>query len=331
MLIAIDSQQEYVPARLAQAGDHYRCPACQQPVQLRQGTVIQPYFAHQAGTSCHAFSEGESQTHLAGKVQLFRYLSQWGTVTLEPVLPSINQRPDLLLCRGQQRLAVEYQCSPITNPRLTERNRGYARAGIEVIWILGPRYFQKQLRTRTVLRFLHQDQLTFYLPDRQVFVHRGGFEKADFQRLRFSQVVNQQPFTVVHQRPLIRLNIDRQRQKIALQLLQGRVNPRLVNYLYQEGRRLTQVPNWVLMGRNFGLKVANWHFRLVVLLWLERLGPGAGFQIDNLQQVLQSYFWPGFLAVEAVITGLLQELVDLKYLVLEEGRYRIKKLPAWQQ
>ncbi len=60
---------------------------------------------------------------------------------LEKVLPLISQRADLIISDSAgKELAIKFQQSPISIPRLRERNQGYKSIGLSVIWFLGPNY-----------------------------------------------------------------------------------------------------------------------------------------------------------------------------------------------
>ncbi|WP_445013744.1 competence protein CoiA [Ureibacillus sinduriensis] len=75
--------------------------------------------------------------HLKGKEQLYSLFKALEMEPeLEPYLPNVKQRPDILL-KGNttQRIAVEFQCSPISAEKLINRNNGYKREDIQPIWI----------------------------------------------------------------------------------------------------------------------------------------------------------------------------------------------------
>ncbi|MFL2029221.1 competence protein CoiA [Loigolactobacillus zhaoyuanensis] len=148
MLMAQNQQQGYVNSldysrsqlkRLRQ--QPFYCPVCHAQVMLKIGSTIQPHFAHYSGTECTIAAEGETAEHLAGKALLGRLCRRWRvTFAYEVYLPSIQQRPDLLISIGIRRIALEFQCSPISIDRLQERTQGYRQIGYQVIWILGQRY-----------------------------------------------------------------------------------------------------------------------------------------------------------------------------------------------
>lgn len=113
----------------------YTCPACQQPVCLKQGRVMRPHFAHVRLAECQFFQENESAEHLDLKAALYRNLVSAGVpVQIEAVLPELGQVADLLV---DNRLVLEVQCSRISPERLLERTLAYRQAGYQVIWLLG--------------------------------------------------------------------------------------------------------------------------------------------------------------------------------------------------
>lgn len=113
----------------------YTCPACRQPVRLKQGKLMRSHFAHQRLADCHFFQENESAEHLDLKAALYRNLvSAKIPVQVEVVLPKVGQVADVLV---DNRLVLEVQCSRISSERLLERTLAYRRAGYRVIWLLG--------------------------------------------------------------------------------------------------------------------------------------------------------------------------------------------------
>ncbi|MGN1279656.1 MAG: competence protein CoiA family protein, partial [Limosilactobacillus sp.] len=72
---------------------------------------------------------------------------------LEVYLPQINQRPDLLLTDGKRKVAIEFQCSPLSLRRLRERNAGYQRCGIYFHWLLGAPYQCRRLQAAKIAQF----------------------------------------------------------------------------------------------------------------------------------------------------------------------------------
>lgn len=113
------------------------CPQCKEPLQFKIGNIKIPHFAHYSRSTCEAyFSEGESEQHLLGKEQLLNFFQSFPLqVELEPFLPVVQQRPDLLVQKDNKKYAIEFQCSPITLERLIERNDGYKSLNILPIWI----------------------------------------------------------------------------------------------------------------------------------------------------------------------------------------------------
>lgn len=68
------------------------------------------------------------------KAALYQALSQSENVTVEAVLPELHQVADVLV---NDNLALEVQCSRLSEKRLRERTTSYHKAGFNVLWLLG--------------------------------------------------------------------------------------------------------------------------------------------------------------------------------------------------
>lgn len=141
MLTALDHQHQLILATDASRATHYYCPGCRHAVTLRKGQRVVAHFAHQPGNRCNVTTESESQQHLTWKWQLARFFKH-DEVRLEPYLSDIQQRPDLLLIQPGKRVAIEFQCSPLSPSKLAARNAGYQKLNVTPVWVLGDYYFQ---------------------------------------------------------------------------------------------------------------------------------------------------------------------------------------------
>ena len=108
------------------------CPQCKSELQLKIGKVKTPHFAHFRDANCHnLFSEGESETHLLGKLALYDFFKKANkNVVLEPYLATLSQRPDLLVQDRDRTYAIEFQCSTIDLDLVSKRTSGYIQHGI---------------------------------------------------------------------------------------------------------------------------------------------------------------------------------------------------------
>lgn len=137
MLIAKNQEGKLVSAleTSLQRKESYSCPGCQGVVLLRHGQVMCPHFAHKSLQDCQFFSENESAQHLSLKAALYKSLVNHGEkVRIEKVLSEMGQIADLFV--GDS-LALEVQCSRLSQQRLRERTCAYHQAGYEVRWLLG--------------------------------------------------------------------------------------------------------------------------------------------------------------------------------------------------
>ncbi|WP_307976308.1 competence protein CoiA family protein [uncultured Streptococcus sp.] len=131
----------------------YFCPGCQTAVRLKAGKIMRPHFAHVNLESCDFYNENESAEHLNLKAGLFNSLASTEQVVVEQVLPDLNQIADLMV---NSKLALEVQCSRLSEERLRERTHTYHQAGYQVRWLLG-----KKLWLAGRLTSLHKQFLYF--------------------------------------------------------------------------------------------------------------------------------------------------------------------------
>lgn len=186
MLVAQNDQQVLIYAmqysrqelEQLQRDTLFYCPQCQAPVYLKLGSVITPHFAHHVASSCSfLFSEGESEAHLLGKIQLYKWFQKQGVlVMLEPHIEGLSQRPDLFVADGNNKYAIEFQCSTISAKLIRKRTAGYRAARITPIWIFKTPAFAKynaimQQRVNKMYQAVSKDYLLFYCPKAQKFTY----------------------------------------------------------------------------------------------------------------------------------------------------------------
>ncbi|MEK4384890.1 competence protein CoiA family protein [Solibacillus sp. FSL W7-1464] len=147
MLVAMTEQQQlfYLTPKLLpgelqrlKKQQSFYCPQCKERLLLKAGQIKIPHFAHQKNSDCDSlFSEGESAAHLLGKQHLFQLFTNLQvSPVLEPFLPQLQQRPDLLITVKDLQYAIEFQCSPIVPSSFQQRTTGYLNANITPVWIL---------------------------------------------------------------------------------------------------------------------------------------------------------------------------------------------------
>lgn len=152
---------------------NFICPQCKSELQLKVGKVKTPHFAHLPDAMCHnLFSEGESETHLLGKLALYDFFKKANKqVILEPFLTSLSQRPDLFVNDQNRLYAIEFQCSSIDSDLFMKRNLGYIQNGIQPFWLLKtPNKYDEEMSRITVVslskfeqQFIIKDDYNHYL------------------------------------------------------------------------------------------------------------------------------------------------------------------------
>lgn len=190
-------ENELIPV---QKDEEFYCPACKERLQLKNGVKRITHFAHQKGTECQIKTEAESQYHLRGKEQLFKWANTYSEAYLEPYLPKIAQRPDILVKTDEQSYAIEYQCSSIDPNLFIKRTKSYEKIGIIPIWILGAKWLRRLSTNRIALspfQWLFMTSQTsrrilYYCPESSVLIsayHLSPFTSQDvFTSLKTSKL-----------------------------------------------------------------------------------------------------------------------------------------------
>ena len=164
MLIAKNQEGNLVSAleTCLKRKESYSSRGCQGVVLLRHGQVMCPHFAHKSLQDCQFFSENESAQHLSLKAALYKSLVNHGEkVSIEKVLSELGQIADLFV--GDS-LALEVQCSRLSQQRLRERTCAYHQAGYEVRWLLGEELWLNGRLTDLQRDFLYfTDKIGFHL------------------------------------------------------------------------------------------------------------------------------------------------------------------------
>ena len=314
---------ELVKADVAVKTTVYVCPGCEGEVQLKQGTIKTPHFSHVTLRDCQSLAEGESRDHLLGKLQLADFFENiGGTVELEVWPPDIQQRPDLVVTFNNVKIAVEFQCAPITAQRVSERSRGFESLGMDVVWVLGPTYQQKKLQQATWAKFarIRGDslQVAFWRPK------NNRVEWQSWWRLDCRNRVGQKDVGDPY-RQLLKL------QQLATQ--RADISRRWQKRLYRLGRSLVGMP-WICHRLNAmpgGGRATQWELSLAVLLALEK-GPQT---IEQLQEVLIQQAWFEFGAtkqddvVSLWLNQLLQEWQVADVITRQGDRVWLNRAPEW--
>ncbi|WP_042356469.1 competence protein CoiA [Bacillus rubiinfantis] len=117
--------------------EEFVCPVCGQALVLKLGNERIFHFAHKQGSSCLKDCEGETETHIKGKLQLYHWLR---AQNIKPILEyydkEMKQRPDIMFEFGGNKFALEYQCSRLSDYSFGKRTRMYLKHQYIPLWIL---------------------------------------------------------------------------------------------------------------------------------------------------------------------------------------------------
>lgn len=171
MLSALDENENLVSVVDGiPVNQKFTCPACHSAVRLKNGKIMRPHFAHIALNNCDFYSENESDEHLQLKTDLYHAISKTEQVMVEKVLPAINQVADLFV---NHHLALEVQCSRLSEKRLFQRTKSYQNQGIQVLWLLGEKLWLRDHLSSLQRHFLYFSQnMGFHLWEIDALKHR---------------------------------------------------------------------------------------------------------------------------------------------------------------
>ncbi|WP_125581255.1 competence protein CoiA [Lacticaseibacillus suibinensis] len=305
--------------------ERFVCPACLRPVGIRNGALMPAHFYH-LGPPCAA-SEPESLPHLLGKQWLSALGEQFGYRSeLEVYYPAIKQRADVVWLREGKRTVLEYQCSPLSVEALAQRTAGYAKLDLVVIWIAGPRYFDRWPAAKQA-KFLRYTaggfQLLFLDPQAGVLSQWTLHADHIDQRLQWPNRVQQRRLDYAE-----RLVAEAKAVQAGLRFREPKVMA-LQGQAARFGLNVAGVP-WVVHQQQRhlpGLVLPEWQLRT---WWLLQ------FQTAPIQKAAEAAFWRQFSQVRTPLIPdqAVLEAVRRQWLaVLKQAGY-LQETPLfwqWQQ
>ena len=129
MNIGLDEQKNRTRAEDARKGQEYRCPICDQKLELRKGSTRRHHFAHWKNSSCSDdWSSDMSEWHLAWQEQ---FPIDYREVVVEN--EGQKHRADVLI--EEHKLVIEFQHSPLSPEEFQKRNDFYTKCGYHVVWL----------------------------------------------------------------------------------------------------------------------------------------------------------------------------------------------------
>lgn len=343
-------------AKLKKQQASFFCPTCNQQVIMKAGTRMVAHFAHRSTVNCPSYEGGEGWYHEKGKLLLYQWLVYQNIdVQLEAYIPSINQRPDLLLTINKKRIAIEYQCARMSIEQVTQRNKGYRSANITPIWILGETRLNRQTNNHIKMdqftrQFIHQFSTTsppalyYFCPQTLQFI-----TIQDIHLTQASQAIGKFDIKSLNQIHL--LHLFKQQRFTAFELYQlwrsekrkFRLKPRHPfgkelswhQWLYGKGTHLEYLPSIVHLpvSSQYLMKTSTWDWQSrIVIDLLAPLPTGGQVSIKSCEsflrkQILSTHHVPLIHAPENPITQYLRLLANLNIIKQESPHSFTKTNP----
>ncbi|MCM0598542.1 competence protein CoiA [Periweissella fabalis] len=333
---------EYVDNKQA-----FRCTGCGDAVRLRHGSVNIAHFAH-INKQCVFENEAESYEHLLGKLQLYQISKIIGQAQVEVTFPSIKQRADIVLKYKQQKLILEYQCSPISIEQVKKRTQAYQTLGYKVIWLLGPKYAQNKITKKLLTKF-NMPLLNFYNTKTQKITIRYNFNVIDFQSIksatreldlqRLLEVVNVSKNKLIWQDIVVSDDLLKQ-QGFKIQQLLVRKNLewlKIQQECYQQNHNLGGIP-WICHPKRsmpVALNMSHILWRCQCILFLEKYTIESIITTASLQQIfiaIGRWLDVDSRFIKYVVNQFIIELVTNKFLIsISKGVLMLNSHPTWYQ
>lgn len=319
------------------------CPGCKEAVFFKNGKQKLPHFAHYAHSDCRQFSEGETTLHLLGKQNLFDWLKkQKVQVEMEAWLPKLKQRPDLLVKTNDNRkIAIEYQCSPISTEDLLDRTKGYQENGYEVIWLGGNDYRVQNQLTERHSRFMQYGKtfklcVTIYdsLKDGFYFYHDFYYNIAN--QLQYKETFiplfsitlpiflaffhgegKRQKKNVSHQTYSKAMP---QTKRLSLVQRTDETHRLFLENVYLARQSIQSLPAWLftLPRKTVLYQTPNYIWKFNFLLWVQKKPLHSTIQKEDILQFLRSQLADKNLSIQTTLFVPNDILLSPLYLFLEE-------------
>jgi competence protein CoiA len=125
--------------------EEFFCPVCGEKVMMKLGDRKVFHFSHLKDGTCREFFENETEYHMEGKLKLYQWLrNQKIPAILEFYDREIKQRPDILFRYNNEKYALEFQCSTVSEEVFKKRTESYLTHGYTPLWILGGKHLKDQ-------------------------------------------------------------------------------------------------------------------------------------------------------------------------------------------
>lgn len=239
---------------------------------------MRPHFAHYKNEACNIFSEGETAEHIQGKLDLLRlFEKEKHQVELEGYLPTLKQRPDLLV---NKLWAVEFQCSQIPIQKMMERTIGYLQAGYKVLWILGDQFeykkqltaFQKASLTENVGLYHYSVNKKRLTVTKDIKMNASGRLKSTKKTISPNQILNSPPQNITHSTKSQAINYHKRHTQLQRTLRYATTHTRsFQELLYENQESIISMPRELYhpVAHEWMIQTNSYLWKYQFILWLE--------------------------------------------------------------
>jgi competence protein CoiA len=160
---AINLNDQKIQAHMAQKGENYICPDCKAPVRKRVSRGGKAHFFHLANRKTCAHAK-KSEAHLSIQENILNIFGAEKAI-LEHRFEKIQRIADVaVLSEG---LIFEIQCSKISIQEIESRERDYTSLGLQVVWVLHDKVFNKKMISPAEKRL--RDGICYYSNEKMIY------------------------------------------------------------------------------------------------------------------------------------------------------------------
>ncbi|CDZ79787.1 Competence protein [Candidatus Rubidus massiliensis] len=150
-LYAETKYKQIIHVNTSKKEEEYFCLECKNKVRPRKGSLRQQHFYH-VNLSPDCRQSNKSAEHIQTQIFIQKILDERDCF-LEHPFREINRIADVYW--QSQKLVFEIQCSSISPLEMHERMLDYQKIGLEVVWILHQKTFQKKFYSKEEKFLIH--------------------------------------------------------------------------------------------------------------------------------------------------------------------------------
>lgn len=148
-----DTREEVIAWEVEKKDGPFICPECSESVYVKKGEIVTHHFAHFKDEGC-PMSQGETESHMRIKKEIYTNLLRHPTVVSELRLEykTGRNRADIYGIINGRKIAIEVQCSSLTDAEFQERMTNYSGLSIFSLWLTEFKLSDKDFLLKSIVK-----------------------------------------------------------------------------------------------------------------------------------------------------------------------------------